>query len=83
MAKGSELFVRCLENERIERIFGILGEENIDVMDVTFRQEIEALLANGFTQKFIARRYQTTEANLHNWMKKHGIRKPQSASPFG
>ena len=47
------------------------------------RQEIEALLANGSTQKFIARRYQTTEANLHKWMKKHGIRKPQSASPLG
>jgi transcriptional regulator with GAF, ATPase, and Fis domain len=43
----------------------------------------EALLANGSTQKFIAQRYHTTEANLHNWMKKHGIRKPQSASPLG
>jgi DNA invertase Pin-like site-specific DNA recombinase len=49
----------------------------------TFRQEIEALLANGSTQKFIARRYQTTEANLHNWMKKRDIRKPQNASPLG
>ena len=55
------------------------GKSKLD----TFRQEIEALLANGSTQKFIARRYQTTEANLHNWMKKHGIRKPQSASPLG
>jgi len=55
------------------------GKSKLD----TFRQEIEALLANGSTPKFIARRYQTTEANLHNWMKKHGIRKPQSASPLG
>ena len=30
-----------------------------------FRPEIEALLANGSTQKFIAQRYNTTEANLH------------------
>jgi DNA invertase Pin-like site-specific DNA recombinase len=30
-----------------------------------FRPEIESLLANGSTQKFIARRYKTTEANLH------------------
>lgn len=40
-----------------------------------FRPEIEALLANGSTQKFIASRYGTTEANLHNWMKKNGIKK--------
>ena len=32
--KGSELFVRCLENEGVEYIFGIPGEENIAVMDV-------------------------------------------------
>ncbi len=31
--KASELFVRCLENEGVEYIFGIPGEENIDVMD--------------------------------------------------
>lgn len=39
-----------------------------------FRPEIEALLANGSTQRFIARRYQTTEANLHNWIKRHGLK---------
>ena len=38
-----------------------------------FKPEIEALLANGSTQKFIAKRYKTTEANLHNWMKKNKI----------
>lgn len=38
-----------------------------------FKPEIEALLANGSTQRFIARRYKTTEATLHNWMKKHGV----------
>jgi len=31
--KGAELFVRCLENEGVEYVFGIPGEENIDVMD--------------------------------------------------
>jgi acetolactate synthase I/II/III large subunit len=31
--KASELLVRCLENEGVEFIFGIPGEENIDVMD--------------------------------------------------
>jgi len=47
-----------------------------------FRVEIEALLANGSTQKFIAARYKTTEANLHNWMKKHEVKnlKPQTST---
>jgi len=31
--KAAELFVRCLENEGVEYVFGIPGEENIDVLD--------------------------------------------------
>jgi acetolactate synthase-1/2/3 large subunit len=31
--KAAELFVRCLENEDVGHIFGIPGEENLDVMD--------------------------------------------------
>jgi acetolactate synthase-1/2/3 large subunit len=31
--KAAELFVNCLENEKVEYIFGIPGEENIGVMD--------------------------------------------------
>jgi len=31
--KAAELFLRCLENEGVEYIFGIPGEENLDVMD--------------------------------------------------
>ena len=42
-----------------------------------YRPEIEALLANGSTQRFIARRYNTTPANLSNWIGKHGIEKPK------
>lgn len=38
--KGAELFVRCLENEGIERIYGIPGEENIDVMDALLDSRI-------------------------------------------
>ncbi|MDE0344282.1 MAG: recombinase family protein [Boseongicola sp.] len=40
--------------------------------------EIEALLTNGSTQRFIAKRYKTTPGNLANWMKKNGIRKPKA-----
>ena len=40
-----------------------------------YRPEIEALLKNGSTQKFIAGRYNTTEANLHNWLKKNRLKR--------
>ena len=33
MPKGSELLVRALENEGVERIFGVPGEENLDVVE--------------------------------------------------
>ena len=39
--KAAELFVRCLENEGVERIFGIPGEENIDVMDALLDSKIQ------------------------------------------
>lgn len=47
-----------------------VGKSKLD----QFRPEIEALLANCSTQKFIAQRYGTTEANLSNWVKRHGLR---------
>ena len=40
-----------------------------------FRTEIEALLANGSSQKWIAGKYGTTEANLSLWMKKFGLKR--------
>jgi DNA invertase Pin-like site-specific DNA recombinase len=40
-----------------------------------YRPEIEALMQNGSTQKFIANRYNTTEANLHNWLKKNSLKR--------
>ena len=48
-----------------------VGKSKLDA----FRPEIEALLANGSSQKFIARRYGTTEANLSRWLKKHRLRR--------
>lgn len=50
------------------------GKSKLDA----FRPEIESLLANGSTQKFIAQRYHTTQANLHNWLKKNGL-KPKNS----
>jgi DNA invertase Pin-like site-specific DNA recombinase len=46
-----------------------VGKSKLD----QFRPEIEALLANGSKQKFIANRYGTTEANLSRWIKRHKI----------
>jgi acetolactate synthase-1/2/3 large subunit len=39
--KAAELFVKCLENEGVEYIFGIPGEENIDVMDALLDSPIK------------------------------------------
>lgn len=38
-----------------------------------FKPEIEALLKNGSSKTFIAKRYKTSLPNLYKWMKNHGI----------
>ncbi len=47
------------------------GKSKLDV----YRPEIEALLNNGSTQRFIAQRYHTTEANLSRWLKQHYLKR--------
>ena len=39
--KAAELFVKCLENEGVEHIFDIPGEENLDVMDALLDSPIK------------------------------------------
>jgi len=39
--KAAELFIKCLENEGVEYIFGIPGEENLDVMDALLDSPIK------------------------------------------
>lgn len=46
------------------------GKSKLDI----YRMEIEALLNNGSTQKFIAKRYRVTEATLSNWIKKNDVK---------
>ncbi len=46
-----------------------VGKSKLD----QYRTEIEALLANGSKQRFIAKRYGTTEANLSRWLKQHNL----------
>lgn len=38
-----------------------------------FREEIIALLKNGSTKRYVARKYGTTPPNLHNWLRKNKI----------
>jgi len=42
--KAAELFVKCLENEGVEYIFGIPGEENLDLMDALLDSKIQFIL---------------------------------------
>lgn len=63
------LLVKKLNGMTLGRPKGV-GKSKLDI----YRVEIEALINNGSTQKFIARRYGTTEANLHHWMRQRGLR---------
>ena len=38
--KAANLFIKCLENEEVEYIFGIPGEENLDIMDALLDSDI-------------------------------------------
>ncbi|MFZ0871109.1 MAG: acetolactate synthase large subunit [Rhodanobacter sp.] len=42
--KGSDLFVAALENEGVDRIFGIPGEENLDIVESIRRSSIQLIL---------------------------------------
>lgn len=46
-----------------------VGKSKLD----PYRPEIEGLLANGSTQRYITQRYGTSEVNLSRWIKKHGL----------
>jgi acetolactate synthase I/II/III large subunit len=44
MTKGSDLLVAALENEGVDRIFGVPGEENLDVLESMRRSTIQLVL---------------------------------------
>jgi acetolactate synthase-1/2/3 large subunit len=44
MTKGSDLLVAALENEGVERIFGVPGEENLDVVESLRNSRIELVI---------------------------------------
>jgi acetolactate synthase-1/2/3 large subunit len=44
MKKGSDLLIAALENEGVDRIFGVPGEENLDVVESIRNSKIELVL---------------------------------------
>src|SRR5579864_2693687 len=44
MQKASDLFVKCLEEEGVEYVFGIPGEENIDFLESLRKSKIKLIV---------------------------------------
>lgn len=44
MAKAADVVVQCLENEGVEYVFGIPGEENLDLLESLRHSDIELVL---------------------------------------
>lgn len=42
--KGSDLFIKCLENEDVTHIFGVPGEEILDILDSLSRSKIKFIV---------------------------------------
>ena len=63
------LAARKRAGKKLGRPRGV-GKSKLD----PYRVEIESMLNNGVTQKYIAERFKTTEANLSLWLYKHGLR---------
>lgn len=68
---------RTTEALRIKKANGVKlgrpkgpGKSKLD----TVAPEIAALISSGSTQRFIAKRYKTTEANLYNWLRQRGMK---------
>lgn len=56
--KASDLFVRCLENEWVRYIFGVPGEENLDLLESLRESSIELIVTrNEQTAVFMAATY--------------------------
>lgn len=58
--RSAEVLLKCLENEGVEYIFGVPGEENIDMMDALLQSKI----------KFITTRHETGAAFMAGIMGK-------------
>jgi acetolactate synthase-1/2/3 large subunit len=58
MQKTSDLFVKCLEAHNVEYIFGVPGEENLDLVESLRTSSIELIVTrNEQTAVFMAATY--------------------------
>jgi len=56
--KASDLFIKCLENEGVTKIFGVPGEENLDLLESIRNSSIEIIVTrNEQTAVFMAATY--------------------------
>ena len=56
--KASDLFIQCLEREKVEYIFGVPGEENLDILNSLKNSPIKIILTrNEQTAVFMAATY--------------------------
>ena len=45
--KGSDLFVKCLEEEGVKYVFALPGEENIDLLESLRNSNIKRFIGDG------------------------------------
>ena len=51
MTKGSDLLVAALENEGVEHIFGVPGEENLDVVESLAQLQASSWCSRGTSSR--------------------------------
>jgi hypothetical protein len=76
MTKGSDLLIASLENEGVDRIFSIPGEENLDVVEALRDAKIELALtrheqAAAFTIWKRARRANSSDRRVRGPLPQH------------
>ena len=77
------MLIESIKAKRIkgENVFYINADDTykglVTKLEIT---EQYGFKANGSTQKFVAQRYKTTEANLHNWLKKNHLMTAQQSN---
>ncbi len=76
LCKRDLISQRTKEGLRVKKAAGVKlgrpkgpGKSKLD----KHRVEIDALLKNGSTKTFIAKRYDTSVSNLHGWLKRHNF----------
>jgi thiamine pyrophosphate-dependent acetolactate synthase large subunit-like protein len=83
MTKASDLFVTCLEEEGVEYVFGVPGEENLDFLDSLVRSKKIKLILTRHEQGagFMAATYGATPARRASASPPWARARPTSSPP--